>query len=80
MWVSPFDGEKSPSKFNTLDSIERRLDKCKTRWESYFEKYITEVDNVIIFKAKRLRNNTFEPLYEGEFNTSNVDEMKLAQV
>ena len=25
MWVSPFDGEKSPSKFNTLDSIERRL-------------------------------------------------------
>ena len=29
MWVLPFDGEKAPSKYNTLESIEKRLDKCK---------------------------------------------------
>ena len=80
MWVLPFDGEKAPSKYNTLENIEKRLDKCKISWESYFEKYITEIDNVVTFKAKRLRNNNFEPLYEGEFNTTTVDEIKLAHV
>ena len=44
------------------------------------KKDITEIDNVVTFKAKRLRNNNFEPLYEGEFNTISVDEIKLAQV
>ena len=44
------------------------------------KKDITEIDNVVTFKAKRLRNNNFEPLYEGEFNTINVDEIKLARV
>ena len=29
MWVLPFNGEKAPSKYNTLESIEKRLDKCK---------------------------------------------------
>ena len=80
MWVLPFDGDKVPSKYNTLESIEKRLDKCKIRWESHFEKDIGEINYVIIFKVKRLRNNNFEPLYEGEFNTINVDEIKLAQV
>ena len=80
MWILPFDGEKAPSKYNTLESIEKRLDKCKIYWESHCEKDITEIDNVVTFKAKRLRNNNFEPLYEGEFNTINVDEIKLAQV
>jgi len=80
IWVLPFDGEKAPSKYNTLENIEKRLDKCKISWESHFEKYITEIDNVVTFKAKRLRNNNFEPLYEGEFNTTTVDEIKLAHV
>ena len=80
MWVLPFDGEKVPSKQNTLESIEKRLDKCKICWESHCERDITEIDNGVTFKAKRLRNNNFEPLYEGEFNTINVDEIKLAQV
>ena len=80
IWVLPFDGEKVPSKYNTLESIVKRLDKCKIRWESHFEKDIREIDYVVTFKAKRLKNNNFEPLYEGEFNTINVDEINLAQV
>ena len=80
IWVLPFDAEKVPSKYNTLESIEKRLDKCKIRWESHCEIDITEIDNGVTFKAKRLRNNNFEPLYEGEFNTISVDEIKLAQV
>ena len=28
MWVLPNDGEKSPSKLNTKESIELRLDQC----------------------------------------------------
>ena len=58
----------------------KRLDKYKIRWESHFEKYITEIGNVVNFIAKRLRNNNFEPLYEGEFITININEIKLAQV
>ena len=80
MWILPFDDEKAPSKYNTLESIEKRLDKCKIYWESHYEKDIIEIDNVVTFKAKRLRNNNFEPSYEGEFNAINVDEIKLAQV
>ena len=45
-----------------------------------FEKDIGEIDYIVTFKVKRLRNNNFEPLYEDEFNTINVDEIKLDQV
>ena len=51
MWVLPFDGEKAPSKYSTLESIEKRLDKCKIRCESHCKKDMTEIDNVVTFKA-----------------------------
>ena len=68
MWDLPKDGETCPSKYTTLVNIEKRLNEYNPPWESYFENHINEDDMKVTFKARKVREQLWEPMWEDELN------------
>ena len=66
MWVFDKEGVTAPSKYNTKDLIIKRLSECKVPWNSYFEMHFEEEGEVIKFKARKIREKLWEPIYVDE--------------